>query len=494
MTDGDATVRNDESQNPGGLSEELLQQEIEKALGDMSLMDMEDRPAQRRQAGGEDLRTGTVVSIVGEDILMDMGGKSTGVLSIKQLGDEPVPAVGDSVEVVVTGYNQDEGLLLLSRQGAVMAASWDTLAVGQDVEGRVTGHNKGGLELTVDGIDAFLPVSQIDRTRIDSDDLPDYVNQKMRCQITEVRRSEKSLILSRRIVLDAEAEVARKEQLATLVEGKVVTGTVKTIMPYGAFVDIGGVDGLLHIGDMGFERIEDPRKVVREGQKLELLVLKIDRETEKIGLGLKQLLADPWADAESKWPVDTVVSGRVTRLMDFGAFCELEAGVEGLIPISEMSFEKRINHPSEVVSENEVVKVRVMRVELDRKRISLSIKRLQDDPWIGAGVRWPVDSVAEGTVTRITDFGAFVELARGVEGLVHISELSAARVNSVTDVVKQGEKIQAKVVSVDEERRRIGLSIKQITASPDYTGIEAAEAEAAKPKPKRKKPLRGGLE
>jgi small subunit ribosomal protein S1 len=223
-------------------------------------------------------------------------------------------------------------------------------------------------------------------------------------------------------------------------------------------------------------------------------VLKIDRENEKIGLGLKQLLADPWTDAESKWPVDTVVSGRVTRLMDFGAFCELEAGVEGLIPISEMSFEKRINHPSEVVSENEVVKVRVMRIELDRKRISLSIKRLQDDPWIGAGVRWPVDSVVEGTVTRITDFGAFVELASGVDGLVHISELSPMRVNSVTDVVKQGEKVQAKVVDVDEERRRIGLSIKQLAASPDYTGVEAAEAEAAKPRPKRKKPLRGGLD
>lgn len=494
MSDRDPSMDTGESKATPGELDAQLQAEIEAALGDMSLVELEGASP---EAGGEDretLRTGTVVSVQRDDILVDMGGKSTGVLSVKQMGDEPLPAVGDSIEVLITGYKEDEGLLVLSRKGAVMAAAWNSVAVGQTVEGRVTGHNKGGLELTVDGIDAFMPISQIDRNRIESDDLAGYASHKLRCRITEVRRQERALIVSRREVLDEEAAEAREQAFATLTEGTIVTGTVKTIMPYGAFVDIGGLDGLLHIGDMSLKRIDDPRDVVKEGQKLELKVLKIDRENGKIGLGLKQTLADPWVDAENKWPVDSVISGRITRLMDFGAFCELEDGVEGLIPISEMSFERRIGHPKEVVGENEVVKVRVIRVEPDRKRISLSIKRLQDDPWIGASVRWPVDSVAEGTVTRITDFGAFVELAPGVEGLVHISELAQTRVNSVSEVLKPGDKVHAKVVTVDEDRRRLGLSIKQLAASPDYAGSESEEPEPAIAKSKRKRPLRGGLE
>lgn len=492
MNEGDTRLPDDDLQGSKEELDALLQKEVEQALGDTSLLDLEDSSPEQLRAAGEQLRTGKVASVHGEDILVEMGGKSTGLLSVKQLGDEPIPAVGDSIEVLVTGYNEDEGLLVLSRKGAITAAAWDTIEVGQNVEGRITGHNKGGLELTIDGIDAFMPISQIERTRVDSDDLPEYLTRKVRCRVTEIRRHERALIVSRREVLDDEAREARKETVAQLVEGKIVTGTVKTIMPYGAFVDIGGVDGLLHIGDMSFKRIEDPREVVREGQKLELKVLKVDRETEKISLGLKQTLADPWTDAENKWPVDTVVSGRITKLMDFGAFCELEEGVEGLIPISEMSYERRINHPKEVVSENDVVKVRVLKTEPERKRISLSIKRLQDDPWIGAQVRWPVNSVVDGTVKRITEFGAFLELVPGVEGLLHISELSDTRVHSVSEVLKEGDAVQAKVVSVEEERCRISLSIKQLAASPDYTGHEAAEPE--KPKPKRKKPLRGGLD
>ncbi len=494
MTDGQPTVPNDDQQRRKELLDARLQQEVEQALGDMSLLDLEDASDARRQAAGEELRTGKVVSIQSEDILVDLGGKSTGVLPVKQLGDEPTPSVGDSIEVIVTGYDEEEGLLLLSRKDAIMAATWETLEVGQTVEGRVTAHNKGGLELTVDGIDAFLPISQIERLRIDSDDLPEYINRKLRCEITEIRRNEQAVVVSRRTVLDKEAEEARTTLIASLVEGKIVGGTVKTIMPYGAFVDIGGVDGLLHVSDMGHSRVDDPRKVVREGQNLELMVLKVDREAGKIALGLKQTLADPWTDAETKWPVDSIVSGRITRLMNFGAFCELEEGVEGLIPIGEMTYERRISHPKEIVSENEVVKVRVLKVEPQRKRISLTIKRLGDDPWMGADVRWPVDSVVEGKVSKITDFGAFVQLAPGVEGLVHISELSDSRVSGVREVVQEGQVVQAKVISVDEDRRRMALSIKQVAAMPDYTGPESAKPEPGKQESKRKKPLRGGLD
>ena len=258
-------------------------------------------------------------------------------------------------------------------------------------------------------------------------------------------------------------------------------------------MDIGGADGLLHVRDMSHSRVEDPAEVVAEGQEVKVAVLKVDREEKKIALGLKQIAPDPWLGVEGRFPEDQIVTGRVTKLMDFGAFVELAEGVEGLIPISELTFERRVGHPREVVNEGDMVRVRVLGVDAERKRISLSLKRAGDDPWTGASVRWPVDGIVEGNVTRIADFGAFVELVPGVEGLIHISELADHRVRSVHEVVREGQLVQAKVLSVDEEQRRMSLSIKQLAATPGYTGM-ADEAEAAKPQEKRKKPLKGGLD
>ena len=495
MTDGGDRGAYQDTYGGTGEMDAELQRELDEALGDASLMDLVDEPRKAGQrTAAEGVRLGIVVAIQQDDLLVDMGGKSTGVLPLRQMEGEELPAVGDTIEVTITGYSGSEGLLLLSRKDAVMAATWDTLEEGQNVEGRVTGHNKGGLELKIDGINAFMPISQISLERIEEEDMSSFVDQRLRCQVMEVRRNEESLVVSRRMLLKEEAAEAGEKTFAELTEGAVVTGTVRSIMPYGAFVDIGGVDGLLHIRDMGYARVEKPEDVVSAGQTLELKVLRISREDKKISLGLKQVMANPWTDAETKWPVNTIVSGRVTRLMDFGAFVELVEGVEGLIPISEMSFEKRINHPKEVVNENDVVKVRVLSVEIDRGRIGLSLKRVGDDPWVGASVRWPENTACEGVVKRITEFGAFVELAPGVEGLVHISELAEHRVSNVSEVVKEGETVEAKIVEVDEERRRIALSIKQLTTMPEYTGPESAEPEVATPKRKRTKPLRGGLE
>ena len=480
--------------NSGDDLNSALLSEINEALGDMSLMDLVDAAEPPRRSAAEDVRSGKVVAVQRKYILVDLGGKNTGVVPVSHFEDEPLPAVGDTIEVTITGRDDDEGLLLLSRKDAVMAATWETLEVGQSVEGVVTGHNKGGLELKINRIAAFMPISQIDRVRVEADDLASYVNKRLGCRVMEFQRSEQSLIVSHRALMEQEAAEARDHLFATLAEGKIVSGTVRTIMPYGAFVDIGGADGLLHVRDMGHGRIEDPTTVVSEGQQLELKVLKVDRDERKIALGLKQIKDNPWADADSKWPIDTVVSGRITRLMDFGAFLELAEGVEGLIPIGEMTFQRRIGHPREIVSENEVVKVRVMGVDIERQRISLSLKRVGDDPWMGASVRWPEGSVAEGPVTRVTEFGAFVELAPGVEGLVHISELAEDRVRSVGDVVNEGDTIQAKVLNVDEDRRRIALSVKQLAVTPEYTGPVADEAKPEKPRRKRKKPLRGGLD
>lgn len=481
----------------GSLPEEVdVQREVEDALGSMSLMDMADGESPASPAANTGLQRGTVVGIQGDDILVDLGGKSTGVLPIKQLGEEPVPAIGSTIEVMVSSYNEAEGLLVLSRQDAVLAAAWDTLQVGQTVEGRVTGHNKGGLELKIDGIRAFMPISQIEQYRVD-EDLSGYADRRLPCKVIEIRRKEKSVVVSRRAFLEEEASRNREQRLQALEVGQVVTGRIKNIMPYGAFVDIGGVDGLLHVGDMGYGRVNDPREVVQEGQELQVKILKFDPETKKIGLGLKQLMADPWTGADVKWPVDTVVRGRVTRLADFGAFVELEPGVEGLIPIGELTFERRVGHPREVVNPGDIVEVRILSVDTARGRISLSLKRAGEDPWIGASVRWPSEGMVDGTVKRITAFGAFVELAPGVEGLIHISEVSDGHVREVGDVLKVGATIQARVLSVDEERRRIALSLKQSSAAPDYDALEAM-ATSDRPerpdKPRRKKPLRGGLD
>ena len=475
-----------------------LQKELDDALGDMSIEDMldADRPVDTR-GKADGVRVGKVIDIQHDDIFVDFGGKSQGILQAIQYADEPLPEVGDTIEVTVERYDASEGLLILSREGAVVAATWRTLKPGQIVEAFVTGANTGGLELKFNGIDGFMPMSMIDVARTEG--TSQYMNTKMMCEVVDIDRGRKSATLSRRNVLEAEAAEMRDQTLAELAEGKIVNGTVRSIMPYGAFVDIGGLDGLLHISDMSHSRVEDPNEIVKTGQKVEVMILKIDRETDRIGLGLKQVQPDPWTGAAEKWPVDEIVGGRVTRLADFGAFVELEPGVEGLVPISEMSFEKRIKHPSEVLAAGDTPQLRVLSVDPARKRISLSVKRVGADPWVGASVRWPEGSVVEGVVKRLEDFGAFVELTAGVEGLVHISEASENRVRHISEVLKDGQLVKAKVQSVDEHQRRISLSIKALRTDPNFTGegIEEniqTQSESPAPQKKRKTPLRGGLD
>jgi small subunit ribosomal protein S1 len=492
MSSGNGNVNDNRAPGPEADWDEALKREVEAALGDINLEQLIDSEQKPREPSESGVRRGKVIAIQGDDIFVDMGGKSQGILPAAQFKEEPMPSEGDVIEVTIEGYDQRDGLLLLSRLGAITAAAWETLAEGQAVEGRVTGHNKGGLELDINGIRAFMPVSHISLARVE--DLAPYVDQRLRCEVIDIDEADENVVVSCRALLERESAETREQTFASLEEGQTVSGTVRNIMPYGAFVDIGGVDGLLHVREMSYGRVEDPKTVVQEGQQVEVMVLKIDRDERKVSLGLKQVMPDPWMGAEGKWPVDEVVTVRVTSLVDFGAFAELADGVEGLIPISEMSFERRINHPKELVSVGQVVKVRVLGVDSEKRRIGLSLKRVGDDPWMGASVRWPADSVAQGTVKRVTDFGAFVELGPGVEGLVHISELGPERVQRVTDVVHEGDMVEAKVLSVDEDRRRIALSIKQLASMPDYTGPDAAEPEAPTETTKRKRPLRGGLD
>jgi small subunit ribosomal protein S1 len=479
-----------------------LQKELDAALGGASLDDLieaESVPRKPRKPGPRSgIRKGTVIAIQGDDIFVDVGGRSEGLLPASQFGeDEPLPEIGAEVEVTIEGTDETEGLMRLSRQGAILAATWDTLKRGDVVEVRVTGDNKGGLEVIFNGIKGFMPASQIDFARIE--DFTQFENEKLPAVVQEIDYQKESVVVSRRDYLEKQREEAKQKTWETLEEGQTVPGTVRTIMPYGAFVDIGGVDGLLHIKDMAFSRVEKPEDLVQVGQELEVRVLSVDRENQKVGLGLKQTMTDPWEDVLTKYPPEEVVSGRVVKLADFGAFVELEPGVEGLIPIGELTFGKRIGHPREILNKGDMVKIRVMNVEPDRKRISLSLKRVGDDPWTGAEARWAPETVLEGTVTRIADFGAFVELTPGVEGLIHISELDTKHVPSVESVLSEGQSVQAKVIEVDEQRRRISLSIKQLkepAASAPAQGSmdDLNEKIQSKPSSSRKKNLKGGLD
>lgn len=502
MSEDIEPISDDKQFRPDGDIDHALEKEIADALGGKSLaeiMDSEGPPLTARHitADGQRLYKSQVIDIHGDDIFVDLGGKSQGLLSTSQFGDDDLPGVGDDVEFLITSRHSDDGLVLLSREGAVAAATWESLEFGQTVEGTVTGHNKGGLELKINGIRGFMPLSQIEQFG-GVEDVAGYVNRKLTCQVIEANPRDKKLVVSRRAHLDAEAAQKRGELFETLAKGDTVSGVVKTIMPYGAFVDIGGTDGLVHVRELGHGHVANPADVVEVGQQVEVVVLEIDREKEKISLSLRQALPDPWHDVAERFPADTIVTGRVVTLMDFGAFVELAEGLEGLIPISEMTFGRRISHPKELVQVGEEVRVRVLNVEPDRKRISLSLKRAGDDPWIGASARWAAQSVAEGVVTRIADFGAFVQLAEGVEGLVHISELSDRRVNKVGDVVSEGDTVQVRVLEVDEDAWRMSLSIKQVHASPSFSGrgdgyTSRSSASPAKDK-KHNRPLKGGLD
>ena len=452
-----------ENSYPGSSNvDDALQKEIEEALGGKSIEELveaeEKTTPERNNSGGRNVITGTVVATNGPDIFVDYGGRGEGLLSVDQYSaDEEVPSEGDKVKVVIEGFDKDAGLMRLSREGRITAMSLDSISKGQVVEGMVTGMNSGGLELKINGVRAFMPTSQVDIGHIE--DLESFLNTKIQGIVQEARG--KDLVVSRRELQKQIRAEQAEDTWNSLHEGRIVSGVVRNIMPYGAFVDIGGVDGLLHVRDMVHGRVEKPEEVVHSGQKIEVKVLSIDPETKKIGLGLKQTQADPWESAEIKWTPGSNVEGKVVKLMDFGAFVELEPGVEALIPISEMSY-RRVAKPGEVVAVGDTVRAAVLKVDSAKKRISLSLKQAGDDPWEGASVKWAPDSVVEGPVTRVADFGAFVELAGGVEGLIHISELAERRVSNVRAEVEEGKIVKARVLSVDESGRRISLSIKQL--------------------------------
>lgn len=465
-----------------------LDREIENALGGLSLDALygaaDKQPGESRSKGP---RKGRIISVTPDDVMVDFGGKSQGIAPLSTFETEP--KVGDEMEFDVEKYDAREGLLILKRKGAANAnVSWENLEIGQIVEGMVTGTNKGGLELDVKNMRAFMPAGQVDMYF--NPDLSVFVGQKLKAEVTQFDPRAKNLILSRRNVLEREKEEAKGKLMQELAEGQVRRGTVRSVMDYGAFVDLGGVDGLLHISEMSHRRGHKPSEFVKIGDVIDVKIVKMDPETGKLSLSLKQARGvDPWLDVETKYTIGTQITGRVTKVESFGAFIEVEEGVEGLLPVSEISWQ-RVKHPSDVLKEGDTVRLVVLSVDPVARKMSFSLKQAGPDPWKTANERYAQDMIVSGTVTRTVDFGAFVELEPGLEGLVHISELSDRQVRQTTDVVKTGQQVKVRVIEVDPNARRISLSIKGALGAADGS---TAATTLTTPK-KRKTPLRGGLD
>jgi small subunit ribosomal protein S1 len=465
-----------------GMSPEDL---ADLTLGDSTLGGAPDAPA-----GDAGIQLGRIEAIRGDDVFISLGGKSQGVLPKSQFSSKDTLAVGEPVEVVVDRYDRESDLLILSRKGRARSAAWDLLKPGDVVEGRVVGLNRGGLEVQLKGIKAFLPASQVDVMHVK--DISIFLNELVRCEVMEIDRRGKNLTVSRRKLLEKDRAEKRAQLVQELAVGQVRKGVVGNLTDFGAFVDLGGVDGLIHISDMSHKQIKSPADVVKTGEVVEVKVLKIqdDKGKQRISLGLKQTQPDPWDGVAERFANGSTHRVRVVRLADFGAFVELEEGVEGLIPISEMSY-SRIGKPQEVVEVGQTIDASILRVEPKRRRIALSIKQAQPDPWAEVMDSYTPDAMVDGKVTRLADFGAFVELAPGIEGMVHISELSDKRVRACSDVVKVGQEVKARVLKVDAETRRIGLSLK-----PASSAAPQPEATADLGKRKQRKKdhkLRGGL-
>lgn len=474
-----------------------LDQEVEAALEGMSIDDLYafDKPQPSAGPGApsaaklaqKGMRRGRIVRIDDDDVFVDFGGKSQGIASLLQFDEKP--QVGEDVDFSVERYDEREGLLILTRKGAASShVSWQSLEIGQVIEGTVTGMNKGGLELEFKGMRAFMPAGQVDLYF--TKDISTFIGQKMLAEVTQFDREARNLIVSRRNILEREKEEAKQKLMLELAEGQTRRGTVRNVMDFGAFVDLGGVDGLLHVSEMSYRRGRAPSEFVKVGDIVDVKIIKLDKETGKLSLSLKASMPDPWLNAETKFPVGTALTGRVTRIEPFGAFVEVEEGLEGLLPVSEISWQ-RIGRPSDVVKEDELVKLVVISLDPAQKRMSLSLKQAGPNPWASAKERYAVDSVVDGKVTRVAEFGAFVELEAGLEGLVHISELAENRVRAASDVVKPGQEVRVRVLEVDPQARRISLSIrKAFEAAPP-----PAPAADAKPVKKKKRPeLRGGLD
>jgi small subunit ribosomal protein S1 len=423
---------------------------------------------------------GRVLRVDDEFVLVDVGYKSEGHIPRNEWDEtEPPPQVGDTVKVLLEEFEdgsleEQRGLITLSKRKARRIEDWlrvmESVRENDVVTGFVTRKIKGGLLVDISGVNVFLPASQVDIRR--PADIGDYCGRCIQCLVLKIDEARRNIVVSRRALIEQERAERKKQLMETLEVGQVRRGVVKNIADFGAFVDLGGIDGLLHITDMSWARIGHPSEMVQIDQEIEVQVLHIDREREKIALGMKQRTASPWAKVADKYPVGTVCMGTVVNVMSYGAFVKLEDGVEGLVHISEMSWTKRVSHPSELVKPGDEVEVVVLAINKEKQEISLGMKQTQQNPWEKVAADYPPGAIVKGVVRNLTNYGAFIEINDGIDGLLHVTDMSWTRkVTHPSEMLEKGQEVECKVLSVDQQRRRIALGLKQMADDPWTTDI-----------------------
>ncbi len=455
-----------EAKAPHGATDDGDLSSMEDFAAALESFDREQAAEAAALSFDDNIVTGTVIKLTDKQVVVDVGLKSEGFIPLEQVLDhtgEPKLKAGDTVEVVVE-REEAEGGYLLSYEKAQRHRIWDVIEKAATEKTPVTGivlaRVKGGLTVDI-GIKAFLPGSQLEVRPVRN--LDAYLGQPIEVRVIKLNKKRGNVVVSRKEILEEKQTAKRSETLEHLEEGTILTGTVKNLTDYGAFVDLGGIDGLLHITDMSWGRLTHPRDLVNVGDEIQVKVLKFDKDKQRVSLGFKQLTPDPWLDAVERYPIGARVTGRVLSVTDYGSFIELEQGIEGLVHVSEMTWSKRMKHPSKLVKPGDEVETVVISVNPTDRRISLGMKQLQENPWENLSDRYPAGTIVEGRVRNLTDFGAFIEIEDGIDGLVHVSNLSwTKRVKHPSEILKKGEKLRAVVLGVEPENRRLSLGIKQL--------------------------------
>lgn len=462
----------DESRDDAPPARESVDQEgqegNESSGGDFgAMLDTYEKESAAAIQEGEIVR-GTVVSISDQNVLVDIGFKSEGIVPREEFLDREGNITvkrGEEVDVLIKSIENQDGYAILSRAAAVQVQSWEKLRRAhqnhETITGRVVDRIKGGLKVDLEGVPAFLPGSQVDVRPVRN--LEAFMNQEIEVRVIKLNRKRGNVVVSRKAVLEEVTGKKKAETLENIEESVVIEGTVKNITDYGAFIDLGGIDGLLHIIDMSWGRIQSPNDILKVGDNIQVKVLKFDRDKERISLGYKQLMPDPWQSVAERFPPGTRVRGKVVSLTDYGAFIEIEPGVEGLVHVTEMTWSKRLKHPSKILSIGQEVEAVVLDVDPNNRRVSLGLKQISEDPWETLPVRYHVGSRVAGKVRSLTDFGAFVEIEDGIDGLVHVSDISwTKRIKHPSDVLKKGQQVDAVITNIDVDNRRLSLSIKDL--------------------------------
>ncbi|MDY6972497.1 MAG: 30S ribosomal protein S1 [Thermodesulfobacteriota bacterium] len=476
-------------QSEKAIGNETAEETVEEPIKDVS----EDTPEKAEEDIGEDVQDtdsfmelyeeslksiqegevvkGEIVQVENDYVLVDIGYKSEGQIPIQEFIDTEgnlTVKIGDKVEVLLERRENDDGGIILSKEKAAKIKIWDEIKEiyesNKTIKGKIISRVKGGLSVDV-GLQAFLPGSQVNLRPIR--DLDALVGTEHEFKIVKYNKRRGNIVLSRRAILEGERMALREETLKSLKEGAVLSGVVKNITDYGLFIDLGGIDGLVHITDMSWGRVGHPSEVHQIGDKITVKILNFDRERERVSLGIKQLAPDPWSEAEEKYPIGMRIHGRVVSLTDYGAFVEVEQGVEGLIHVSEMSWTRKIRHPSQILKVGDIVDAIVLNIDVAKKRISLGMKQVEPNPWDIIEEKYPVGTTIEGKIKNITDFGVFIGIDEGIDGLVHISDTSwTRRIKHPSEIYKKGQEVQAIVLNIDKENERFSLGIKQLTADP----------------------------